>query len=453
MSEGSTKKQGRGKALILTVGQGAVDDLEGTLISPFRKSFEAGEWQRILLLPSKETEANAGLLEQRFSQFPLKVCALQNPGDEDDTDACFRHFDEVIQRLLSEGFEADDCTADVTRGTKAMTAGLAMAAMAHRLGCIRYISGKREGGIVTPGSEIPKDVRPAHALRRLDVHRAIDFLKAGNYRAVEALFPGGADVVYGGHLKEEVRFLAWAAKFWGAWDRFDYISAQGYLNKRKNNLPTSTPELAQPFLPSEEQARALRSLAGKAAPDADDDAAYCRALAADLLANAERRLAEGQNEEVLVRLYRVLELMAQLRLFEHGIDTESVDLNHPRVAQWVEEEKVPLQPNSRGRCPLAREKAAELLLYLESRAGDETGIAIAKKLKNFKWLGDWGPKMRNRSVLIHGFRARSRGRDRELRDVMEKIRRFFFQEHPENQQCYDHCQFGFLELDQRGLRS
>lgn len=447
MSEGSTKKQGRGKALILTVGQGAVDDLEGTLISPFRKSFEAGEWQRILLLPSKETEANARLLVQRFSQFPLDVCALRNPGEEDDADACFRHFDEVIQRLLSEGFEADDCTADVTRGTKAMTAGLAMAAMAHRLGCIRYISGKREGGIVTPGSEIPKDVRPAHALRRLDVHRAIDFLKAGNYRAVEALFPEAPNVVDKGHLSEEVRFLAWAAKFWGAWDRFDYIGAQKYLNERKNNLPKNPPELARPFLPSEEQDKALRLLAGKAAPEADDNAAYCRALAADLLANAERRLAEGQNEEVLVRLYRVLELMAQLRLFEHGIDTESVDLNDPWVKQWVEEEKVPLQPNSGERCSMPRKKAAELLLYLESRAGDEKGTAMAQKLNDLQWLGDWGPQMRNRSVLIHGFRARSRGREKELRDVMKKVRSLFFQEHPENKQCYDHCQFGFFELD------
>lgn len=445
MSEGATKKREAGKALILTVGQGTLENLEGTLISPFQKSFEKGEWQRILLLPSKDTEANARLLVERFPQFPLDVRALPKPGEEDDTDACFRHFDEVIQGLLSEGFEAKDCTADVTRGTKAMTAGLAMAAMAHRLGCIRYISGKREGGIVTPGSEIPKDVQPAHALRRLEVHRAIDFLKAGNYRAVEGLFPRAPEKIYSGHLGEEIRFLAWAAKFWGAWDRFDYIGAQRYLDERKNNLPANTPELARPFQPSQEQAKALWLLARKAAPKADNNAAYCRALAADLLANAERRLAEGQNEEVLVRLYRVLELVGQLRLFERGVDTDAINLNDPKVEQWVKQEGVTLQKNKSGRVSIARKRAAELLLFLEADFGDAKGIELAQKLKDLDWLGEWGPEMRNQSILIHGFRARSRGREKALGDLMKKIRTFFFEEQAGNEQLYACCRFGFLD--------
>ncbi|MGQ9917548.1 MAG: hypothetical protein ACUVS7_09045 [Bryobacteraceae bacterium] len=33
-----------GRALILTVGQGSVQDLERTLICPFRRSFETGDW-------------------------------------------------------------------------------------------------------------------------------------------------------------------------------------------------------------------------------------------------------------------------------------------------------------------------------------------------------------------------------------------------------------------------
>ncbi len=238
----------QGKVLVLTVGEGTVEKLEETVVTPFRKSFEQGEWEQIVLLPSKKTEANARLLEERFPQFPLLVRALRKEKDEDNTDACFRHFDEVLERLLADGWRREDITADVTRGTKAMTAALAMTAMAHRVGCIRYITGERdERGMVKPGSEQIIDVPPQRALQRQDVNLAAGYLRAGNYRAVEALFPGAPARMYEGHLKEEIRWLAWAAKFWGAWDRFDYKEAARLA--RMDGMPREAPAAARGFLP------------------------------------------------------------------------------------------------------------------------------------------------------------------------------------------------------------
>jgi len=434
-----------GKVLILTVGQGTVDKLEETLVTPFRRSFEDGQWQRIVLLPSKETERNARLLVEQFPQFPLEVRALRKPGQEDNTDACFRHFDDVIRRLLDEGFRAENCTADVTRGTKAMTAALAMAAMAHRLGCLRYITGKRdERGMVIADTESVVNVAPERALQRLDVNRAVDYLRAGNYRAVEMLFPGAPKQLYEGHMKEEIRFLAWAGQFWGAWDRFDYKSAR--LHGQRNGMPTAAPPATREFLPSDEQLLVLETLAGEAPPKARDNAGYCRALAADLLANAERRLAEGQNEEVLVRLYRVLELLGQLRLFLHGIDTGAVRADDERVSSWIASRSLTFQPNERGLIQIPRQLAADLLLFLEKQTGSDKNTAIAQKLKDVSWLGEWGPEMRNTSILIHGFRARSRGREKELRDLLEKIRALYFDEDSGNEGLYQACRFEFLRV-------
>ena len=431
--------------LILTVGQGTVDKLEETLVTPFRKSFEDGEWRRIVLLPSKETEGNARLLVERFPHLPFDVRALHEAGKEDDTDACFRHFDEMIQRLLAEGFRPENCTADVTRGTKAMTAALAMAAMAHRLGCLRYITGERdERGMVRPGTEIVVNVAPERALQRLDVNRAVDYLRAGNYRAVEMLFPGAPKRLHEGHLREEIRFLAWAAQFWGAWDRFDYKCAR--ILGRRHAMPCGAPAVAREFLPSDEQLRVVETLAGEAPPKARDNAGYCRALAADLLANAERRLAEGQNEEVLVRLYRVLELLGQLRLFLHGIDTAAVRPEDQRISGWQQARGLALQPNERGLIQIPRQMAADLLVYLETQAGSEKGRLMAEKLNDVTWLGEWGPQMRNHSILIHGFRARSRGRENELRDLLKKIRAFYFAEDGGNEGLYRTCAFGFLHV-------
>lgn len=444
---GNEKKtaQAEKKVLVLTVGKGTVDELENTVVTPFRKSFEKGEWALIVLLPSQETEANARLLEERFPQFPLRVRALRKAKEEDNTDACFRHFDAELQRLIEEGWPREAITADVTRGTKAMTAALAVAAMAHRVGCIRYITGERDKrGTVIPGTEEIIDVPPRQALERQDVNLAAEYLRAGNYRAVEALFPGAPKVVYPGHLRDEIQWLAWAAKLWGAWDRFDYKQAMR-LAKRKD-MPVQPPARLSWVLPGEAQTQVLEVLGGTAAPDARDNAGYCRALAADLLANAERRMREGQNEEVLVRLYRVLELMGQMRLFAHGIDSGRVNPEEERVKAWLDalEEKERPRPNKENRLELGREKAARLLHFLESRKGGGEDLELAEKLKNLDWLGEWGPAMRNRSILIHGFKARSREREGELRRLLEEISSLYCGENPENAGMLEGCRFPFL---------
>jgi len=439
------------RVLVLTVGAGTVDKLEETVVTPFRRSFESGEWQLIVLLPSQETEGNARLLGERFPQFPMQVRALSKAKEEDNTDACFRHFDAVLQRLIEQGWPREAITADVTRGTKAMTAALAMAAMAHRVGCIRYITGERDKrGSVIPGTEEIIDVPPRQALERQDVNLAAEYLRAGNYRAVEALFPGAPKVLYKGYLRDEIQWLAWAAKLWGAWDRFDYKQAMR-LAKRQD-MPAQPPARLSWVLPGGAQTQVLEILGGTAAPDAKDNAGYCRALAADLLANAERRMREGQNEEVLVRLYRVLELMGQMRLFLHRIDTGRVNPEDERVRAWLDglEEKDRPRPNRDGLLELGREKAARLLHFLEQRAGDGAGAGVAQKLANLDWLGEWGPAMRNTSVLIHGFRARSRGREKELGELLEKLKRFFCEEREGNAALVEDCRFSFLQVRRGG---
>lgn len=436
-----------GNVMVLTVGEGTVDKLEETVVTPFRRSFEQGEWKLIVLLPSKKTEGNARLLEERFPEFPLRVRALRRGGDEDDTDACFRHFDTVLQRLKEEGYAPEQITADVTRGTKAMTAALAMTAMAHGAGRIRYITGERdERGTVKPGTERVMDVEPQRVLRRQNANRAADYLRGGNYRAVEALFREARGNEHENFLKEEVRWLVWAAEFWGAWDRFDYKEAARL--GRRHGMPAEPPPMVREFLPSEKQLQMLKQLGGTAAPEADDNAGYCRALAADLLANAERRLLEGQNEEVLVRLYRVVELIGQLRLFVHGIDSGKVHPQDERVEAWMRglPEREKPRVNRDGFLELGREKAASLLDDLEKRAGDAKGAEISGRLVKLDWMGEWGPKMRNRSLLIHGFRARSRGREKELQKLLATIQEFYLKEADGNPALLEACQFSFLRI-------
>jgi len=102
------------------------------------------------------------------------------------------------------------------------------------------------------------------------------------------------------------------------------------------------------------------------------------------------------------------------------------------------------RPNKENRLELAREKAASLLHFLESRMGNGKDLGLAEKLRDLDWLGEWGPAMRNRSVLIHGFKARSRGKEDELRRLLQEISSLYCGENPGNSRLLEACRFPFL---------
>ena len=89
-----------------------------------------------------------------MSGFEIWIEALPGPGMENDADACFSHFDGVLDGLRRQGYTSDRIVADFTRGTKAMSAALVLAAVRHELSVLRYIQGERDGqGLVLAGRE------------------------------------------------------------------------------------------------------------------------------------------------------------------------------------------------------------------------------------------------------------------------------------------------------------
>ena len=72
-------------------------------------------------------------------------------------------------------------------------------------------------------------------------------------------------------------------------------------------------------------------------PEAYADRAAClRRLVVDLWANGCRRVRQRQYEDAILRAYRVLELLGQIRLFDHGLDSASLPPDHPAVAKLQE---------------------------------------------------------------------------------------------------------------------
>jgi CRISPR-associated protein (TIGR02710 family) len=367
--------------LILTVGQGNLDKLEATLFAPLRKSIAKGKWNHVILLPSKETEPLAVQLAANEPVFRIET--LPSPGDEDDADLCFAHFESVLSGLIRSGVGPAEITIDFTRGTKAMSAAIVLAAVTCNVQNLRYVTGKRDrDGLVIAGKEEVRDLLSTIATTRRELGQARQFLQRFQYTAAAALFPQERNrwlLKYPASCRADIEWTLWAARFWGAWDRFDYKAARSQLD----SVPSSHSSALESWRCAKPQAKFLTRLA--AGTSSGGNAA--RDLAADLLANASRRLASGAYEDTLLRSYRALEMVGQARLFDRGLDSENLNRHNPEVQRWLAVE-------GRSANKLDRGRACSLLQFL----GDSFAVELTKAGR----AGAWD---RNRSLLLHGFRA------------------------------------------------
>lgn len=300
------------RALLLTVGTGDAANLEASLFTPLLLSIQSGEWRRVVLLPSQVTGVTAEELRQRLRAVAITVAPLPRPGAENDPDACFDHFDRATEALLAEGFDRTDLVADFTRGTKAMSAALVLAAVRHGVPTLRYIGGDQrdQRGTVVAGSERIHETRTARATarRRLDLARGL--VEHASFGAALAVLPDpdnklaaiGWDAAERDALRALRPLVAWLA----AWDRLDYAGAITPDLPASDSLPPAWRRHRPPASVAQLVARLARW------PRSD------RLIAIDLLANAERRVAQGQYEDALVRAYNVVERIARARLSDAG---------------------------------------------------------------------------------------------------------------------------------------
>ncbi len=396
-----------GRVLVLTVGTGDLNRLDETVLAPFRKSIAQGAWSQIVLLPSSATAENANMVGEEISQTIVIVRPLRDDGAEDDADRCFSHFDSVIDELRSNGIAPESIEVDFTRGTKAMSAALVLAAYRHGIPLLRYITGTRdERGQVVTGGEIVRDfpIRRISSARRLDL--AADLMCHGNFAAVLRLLPDPdhafAKVSTMRDERAGLRCARALAAFFSEWDRLDYRAAANGLGKRSAQVPQAAPKNWNRFTPPDAAVAWVKDLAkGMSGANNKERSLYCRMLAVDLLANAERRLRDRQLEDAFVRVYRVAELVGQASLFGHGVDSEKVPGDRSELRELREElareGRQPFAKRADGTVPLGRENVARLLTIMKDPIGEYlTRIA-----------GELPFGRRNNSILVHGFEARA----------------------------------------------
>ena len=407
-------------ALLLTVGTGNQKDPEATLYAPLLKSARDGKFSLIVLLPSQQTRPYAEELKNRLAGKTVEIHPLPGAWEENAVDSCYRHFDDVIGKLRGRGFSPAHLIADFTRGTKAMSAALTLAAVRRGLAMTRYIEGERDDrGMVIAGSEKIRGFAPEEALfaRRLDEARAL--FRGGGFAAVEKLLAPEALPDVGRDIRARADAVRSLAAFCLAWDRLNYTAAAGALDQ----LPAreSLPPDWRAFFPREEVQNWLSLLAENARRDDKKAmAARCQRLIADLLGNARRRLAQGQYEDCLIRAYRILELLGQSRLFAQGYDSGTMpdDRCMQNFLENLKEGEARPQKRNNGHS-FGREHVARFLKSQFPRDG------FGEKLLTFATDAGRCVVQRNNSILAHGFDAVSAGSRENLETALTALEGLF----------------------------
>ncbi len=408
----------RSQVLLCSVGTGNADQLRESLLIPLTKSIQQGEWEQVILLPSQHTAANARTLRDELQAVAIEIKELPQAGQEDDADACFAHFDRVIEQLRSH-WEPHQILVDFTRGTKAMSAALVLAAVRHELPRLRYVTGQKtdKGGTVIPGTEVVKDVSTTQATARRRLDEALSFMQRGNFAAVLEILPSPDNpfaAAWPRELLEVAKQVRPIAQFYAAWDRLDYKSAS------QQELPPidAVPILWRSVVPQPETQAWVNRLAEPLPTDAKQQAPRLRCLAADLLANGERRLRDQHFEDTVLRAYRVLELVGQFRLCDLGIKSDDIPVDHPVVREFMDrlqkKRSTPLSTIRGGRQTVAaREQVARLLKSFNDR--------LADKLLKYGEEGVVSASSRNLSALIHGFEATGGDNPVPLAELLNKL--------------------------------
>jgi len=428
--------------LIATVGTGTAERFEDTVLLPFRKTFEEGEWTTIHLLCSRATEGIAQRLLGCLPEFAkiTTVHTLAKSGEEFNVDLCFALFDRVIEGIRAEGVPASALCIDMTRGTKVMSAALTLAGVVHGIREVRYLEGelKDASGVTVGSSERVNTVVPERISFRYLLDRARTLLRHGQFRAVLEILPARSRDP---DLRDDLQWARWLAEFWGAWDDFHYREALDLIGRQ----PTApAPARWVRWSPRPGQVELLAVLSQETELFHAAPVLQARAVCADVLANADRRLKRGEHEETVVRIYRVLEGLGQIRLFQHGYSSDRVPTADPNVREWIadQERRKKLnynapKPGRDGCIPLARQNVGSFLKYLKD--------PLAGKLnKPDEWLPGFDANLRNHSILAHGFVGRSAGKEIEIPQWLDAMERVFESEDPGNGELLRRARFPML---------
>ncbi len=326
---------------------------------------------------------------------------------------CFRKAEEAVKRVLSKGYHSDEVIVDYTGGTKNMSVALSLSAITHGFN-FSYVGGSertKDGvGIVVNGKEeVYKSVNPWDFLA-IDERQKISVLfNTNQFKAAKELADEAAK--RSTEYKTVFKKLGFLIDGYYNWDLFKHGEAKGKFERaRIEELLETKDDKIRMFVKATIQLKPQLDLLSKQQRQPD------RLFILDIFSNAERRFEEGKTDDAIVRLYRVVEMLAQERLLcTHGIDTSNV--REEKIPQQMKDAFISKYKDKKdGKIKTPQSASFELLEAL----GDDLGKEFYKRLPDFRQI----QSQRNNSYLVHGFACASNSTYSKFREFILELNIF-----------------------------
>lgn len=290
----------------------------------------------------------------------------------DNLEACYLESIRILIKLHHEQPHAR-LIADYTGGTKSMTAGLALAAVDSEWCELNLIAGTRTDlEKVRDRSQFSRPIAVWDLRGRRKLEEVQARLSRFDYAGAASMLERIGQMPISESFSDKVRAGLAICRGLDAWDRFNHDEARTLL---------------QPYRPYLKESSIMLDDLCRVEPRDP----YLRVE--DLFLNAERRAIQGRYDDAAARIYRALELIAQVRLrAKHGIDTSNVDL-----------QKIPAQRRASFERHRSDTGKIQIPLFpswalLQELHDDHLGAWFAEnKSKVQDFLG-----VRNSSILTHG---------------------------------------------------
>ncbi len=333
--------------------------------------------------------------------------------DVNDLLHCHEKAEEAVQRVMRRGYERDNVIVDYTGGTKNMSVALALAAITHGVS-FSYVGGsertKSGVGVVVDGHEIVyKSINPWDFLAVEEKKKIALLFNQYQFKAANDLIDGLLEK--SSKYKSLFRKISFLIDGYQNWDLFRHKDAQKAFDRAKiEEIMESDDSSLKAFArATQERLPFLNEIIARAKKPSVFSIL-------DMFSNAERRFEEGKVDDAVLRLYRLVEMVAQEKL----MNSYAIDVSNARKDQIPESLRDEFVKNHTGAHDNKIKLPMTAAFRLLGELGDETGKIFTAGEGRFRDI----QSSRNHSYLAHGFESSKETTYIKLRDFILDLKIF-----------------------------
>ena len=382
-------------AMLITVGTGIGGTQEATesLAHGILHAIVHNNPKKVVLFGSEASKKTVDSLKIQYEQEENEELDFAEFIEIPEIDSFKKYFTEIKSKI-QELEDEYKIIIDYTSGTKTMTMSAAFASMLYHKKLI-FVTGERENGIVKKGTEELNSQNLYLVYDELMISKIKELFNSNRFEAGKVLL----DDVVGSSEEKEVFTKLFDS--YSAFDNVDYETAKDSFDVKL--FKEHWPELEKDF---QKNAKALNILNVKG------HNLKCFYVLASMLNNARRRAEEHKYDDAIARLYRSLELIAQIKLKDYNVTTSNVDIN--QLKGKVDENYLNVLEAARdkneGKIKIGLTQDYILLNHLD----DELGSFYKENEK----LIQNSLKFRNQSILAHGLESQNSEQYDEFKSIV-----------------------------------